>query len=121
MTNVNDGDVVRYKDCNSGNIHIGVARCSHASHFGERLVTLQNGVTGELVDILESPADSPMRLPAQDSAPEIGDQVAYVPHDGGRILHGKVAGVHLLRSGEALVRIGRPDAPLCRLATGGAK
>jgi hypothetical protein len=114
------GDVVKYKNRTSGETHIGVSAAGcHTSHSGEVLVTLTRGLTGEFVDTVEASSSTPLRLPPRVGTPEIGDDVFFIPHDDGIARRGKVAAVHLLRTGEALVRIGRPDSPLCRLSEAG--
>jgi hypothetical protein len=118
---VNIGDVVKYECHHDSLIKIGVVY-EVGSRHGVVFVRPDHAhsAMSRVVEIIESATEPAINLPAKPGAPEIGDDIFFIPHDDGIARRGKVAAVHLLRTGEALVRIGRPDAPLCRLSEAGS-
>ncbi len=117
MNDVQIGDIIRHQS-------LGIV-CRIAIRAGKTLAEIwpQGTGFGTVVELIERAIDPAVVAKPQGRIPALGDMVKYQMHEGSPVHEGRVWGVHLLKSGEALVRIGRQDAPLCRVIefVGGAK
>ena len=110
------GDFVKARFEHDGGHRIGIVR-QIIQRPGKTLVRLcsPQDSFGIVVELIERPGDPAVVAAPKGRLPISGDLVRYEPEEGAGPHSGRVWSVLLLQSGEALVRIGRNDAPLCRV------
>ena len=116
MDDVRVGDIVRHRSHEDGRVRIGIVR-RVIDRTVESLTEIcaPGAGFGTVVELIERPSNSVVIAKPKGRVPALGDVVTYKPHEGASLHTGKVFAVHLLQDGSALVRIGRQDAPLCRV------